>query len=59
MDPFSKKLLVNNVAFDSYMVPEDELEEGDLRLLEVDNPVVVPANTHIRFLITASDVLHS
>jgi cytochrome c oxidase subunit 2 len=47
------------VAFDSYMLPEDELEEGDFRLLEVDNPVVVPANTHIRFLITASDVLHS
>jgi len=40
------------------MIPEDELEEGDFRLLEVDNPVVLPAKTHIRFLITASDVLH-
>jgi heme/copper-type cytochrome/quinol oxidase subunit 2 len=41
------------------MVPEDELEIGELRLLEVGNRVVVPVNTHIRLLITAADVLHS
>ena len=41
------------------MVPEDELNLGDLRMLEVDNRVVLPVNTHIRFIITASDVLHS
>jgi cytochrome c oxidase subunit 2 len=41
------------------MVPEDELEVGELRLLEVDNRVVLPVNTHIRILITAADVLHS
>jgi cytochrome c oxidase subunit 2 len=41
------------------MVPEDELEMGELRLLEVDNRVVLPVNTHIRVLITAADVLHS
>jgi cytochrome c oxidase subunit 2 len=40
------------------MVPEDELNEGDFRLLEVDNRVVLPVKTHIRFIITASDVLH-
>ena len=28
-------------------------------LLEVDNPVVVPVNTKIRFMTTASDVIHS
>jgi cytochrome c oxidase subunit 2 len=28
-------------------------------LLEVDNRVVLPVNTHIRLLITAADVLHS
>lgn len=50
---------IGNVAFDSYMVPEDELEIGELRLLEVDNRVVIPVNTHIRLLITAADVLHS
>ena len=46
------------VAFDSYMVPENDLGFGQLRLLEVDNRIVVPVNTHIRVLITSSDVLH-
>lgn len=45
--------------FDSYLIPEDELENGELRLLEVDNRVVLPINTHIRVLVTAADVLHS
>jgi len=47
------------INFDSYMIPEDELELGELRLLEVDNRVVLPVNTHIRVLVTAADVLHS
>lgn len=47
------------INFDSYMIPEDELEFGELRLLEVDNRIVLPANTHIRVLVTAADVLHS
>jgi heme/copper-type cytochrome/quinol oxidase subunit 2 len=41
------------------MIPEDDLELGQLRLLEVDNRVVLPVNTHIRIIITAADVLHS
>jgi len=41
------------------MIPEDELELGELRLLEVDNRIVLPINTHIRVLVTAVDVLHS
>jgi cytochrome c oxidase subunit 2 len=47
------------INFDSYMIPDDDLEVGQLRLLEVDNRVVVPVNTHIRMIITAADVLHS
>lgn len=47
------------LAFDSYMIPEDELAEGSYRLLEVDNRVVLPVNTHIRLIITAADVIHS
>jgi heme/copper-type cytochrome/quinol oxidase subunit 2 len=48
------------VHFDSYMLNEDELlKRGDYRLLEVDEPVVLPVNTHIRLLITADDVIHS
>lgn len=48
----------NAISFESYMVSEDDLEEGQLRLLEVDNRVVLPTNTHLRVLVTASDVLH-
>nr|YP_009515555.1 cytochrome c oxidase subunit 2 [Kumanoa ambigua]AVK39502.1 cytochrome c oxidase subunit 2 [Kumanoa ambigua] len=47
------------IFFDSYMLPEDELELGQLRLLEVDNRVVLPVNTHIRIIVSATDVLHS
>jgi len=49
----------SGIAFDSYMIAENSLEPGFLRLLEVDNRVVLPINTHIRVLITAADVLHS
>lgn len=49
----------STISFDSYMIPDDDLELGQLRLLEVDNRVIVPANTHIRMIITAADVLHS
>jgi heme/copper-type cytochrome/quinol oxidase subunit 2 len=41
------------------MISEDELALGELRLLEVDNRIVLPVNTHIRVLVTAADVLHS
>jgi len=40
------------------MIKEEDLNFGDLRLLEVDNRLVVPVNTHIRVIITAADVLH-
>tara|TARA_A100000171_G_C2114304_1_gene136915 strand:- start:68 stop:889 length:822 start_codon:yes stop_codon:yes gene_type:complete len=45
--------------FDSIMVPENEVSDPGLRLLEVDNPVVIPVNTTVRFLLTADDVIHS
>jgi len=49
----------NKVNFDSYMIAENDLQLGDLRLLEVDRKVWLPINTHIRVLITANDVLHA
>jgi len=48
-----------SIEFDSYMVPEADLEPGQLRLLEVDNRAIVPVGTHVRFITTATDVLHS
>jgi len=46
------------VNFDSYMITEDSLKEGQLRLLEVDNGLILPILTHIRVLVTSADVLH-
>jgi cytochrome c oxidase subunit 2 len=46
-------------GFDSYMIPDDELVKGQLRLLEVDHRLVRPIDTHIRRIVTAADVLHS
>ena len=48
-----------SIEFDSYMVPESDLADGQLRLLDVDNNVVVPVNTNIRFIVTGQDVIHS
>nr|YP_010310350.1 cytochrome c oxidase subunit II [Paramarcius puncticeps]UMY75885.1 cytochrome c oxidase subunit II [Paramarcius puncticeps] len=50
---------MKNVQFDSYMKPTAELAEGEFRLLDVDNRVVLPMNSQIRVLVTAADVLHS
>jgi cytochrome c oxidase subunit 2 len=48
-----------DISFDSYMISTNDLTKGAFRLLEVDNRVVLPLNTHIRLLVTAADVLHS
>lgn len=45
--------------FDSYMVPTDDLNSGDHRLLEVDKRLIVPIDVPLRFIITSNDVLHS
>ena len=47
------------IEFDSYLVPESDLEEGALRMLEVDNRVILPQLTHVRFIVTGADVIHS
>ena len=47
------------IAFDSYMVDEADLAPGQTRLLSVDYPMVVPAETRIKLLITGNDVMHS
>ncbi len=49
----------DNVSFDSYMISDENLKEGQKRLLEVDNRMVVPEGTVIKFLVTGADVIHS
>lgn len=47
------------IEFDSYIIPESDLDDGALRMLEVDNRVIIPELTHVRFIVTAADVIHS
>ena len=46
-------------AFDSIIVEDEDLKPGQPRLLSVDNAVVLPAETNIRLLFTATDVIHN
>nr|YP_009727462.1 cytochrome c oxidase subunit II [Sturisomatichthys panamensis]QIA95523.1 cytochrome c oxidase subunit II [Sturisomatichthys panamensis] len=48
-----------NLAFDSYMVPTQDLTPGQFRLLETDHRMVVPMESPVRILVSAEDVLHS
>ena len=36
----------------SYMIPDSDLELGQFRLLDVDNKVIVPTDTHVRLIVT-------
>lgn len=49
----------NNIEFDSYIIPSNEIRKKIFRLLDVDNRTTVPVGSQIRTLITAADVLHS
>lgn len=49
----------HEIVFSSFMIPDEELQPGQRRLLDVDNRVVLPVDTNIRIHITAGDVLHS
>nr|UWM13014.1 cytochrome c oxidase subunit II [Glyptelasma sp. 1 ZG-2020] len=48
-----------NLEFESYMLPTKELNQGQFRLIEVDNRMVVPINAYIRILVSSTDVIHS
>jgi len=48
-----------SIDFDSYMVPDSDLELGQFRLLDVDNSMIIPVDCHTRLIVTGADVLHS
>lgn len=53
-----------NVSFFSNLAtPQAEIynvkDKNDNYLLEVDEPLVIPVNTKVRFLVTANDVIHA
>jgi cytochrome c oxidase subunit II len=45
--------------FDSLMIQDKDLKPDQLRLLSVDNEMVVPVNKVVRVQVTGSDVIHS
>jgi cytochrome c oxidase subunit 2 len=47
------------LSFDSNLIPQADLKSGQKRLLDVDNPLVVPVDTVIRVYVTGTDVIHS
>ena len=47
------------IEFDSLMVQEKDLKQGQPRLLAVDNEIVVPVNKVVYVQTTASDVIHA
>ena len=49
----------DSIKFDSYMILEDDLQKGQLRLLEVDERILLPEYISIRVLVTSRDVIHS
>jgi len=49
----------SGLTFDSNLIPDADLKPGQKRLLDVDNPLVVPVDTTIRVLVTGTDVIHS
>ncbi|TAL00529.1 MAG: cytochrome c oxidase subunit II [Rhodospirillaceae bacterium] len=51
----------SNVSFDATPIPDDKIDasKGQHRLLEVDNPVVLPIDTSVRVLVTGADVIHA
>lgn len=49
----------STISFDSFLIPDSDLELGDLRALTLDNYLILPINTSIRLLVTSNDVIHS
>ncbi len=49
----------DGISFNSIMIPDDEIQDGQRRLLSTDNVVYLPIDTNIAILVTANDVIHS
>lgn len=49
----------DDITFDAVMLEDDELADGQPRLLATDNEVVVPVNKTIRVIVTANTVMHN
>nr|YP_007026423.1 cytochrome c oxidase subunit II [Hapalogenys analis]AFV57324.1 cytochrome c oxidase subunit II [Hapalogenys analis]QOH92221.1 cytochrome c oxidase subunit II [Hapalogenys analis]UUA63047.1 cytochrome c oxidase subunit II [Girella punctata]WPS66084.1 cytochrome c oxidase subunit II [Hapalogenys analis] len=48
-----------DLQFDSYMIPTEELRDGQFRLLDTDHRIVIPAAFPIRMMTSSEDVIHA
>jgi cytochrome c oxidase subunit II len=48
-----------DISIISNMIPDDQLQPGQPRLLAADYDMVVPVDTTIRVIVTAADVIHA
>ncbi len=48
-----------DLAIESRLIRDEDLKPGQLRLLDVDNQLIVPVGKKIRILTTSTDVIHS
>lgn len=46
------------IVEESYLILENQLKTGLFRLLEVDNALILPVGMFMRFIVSASDVIH-
>lgn len=52
---------LDGLSYKSIMIPDKDIDtsKGQNRLLSADYPMVIPVDTTVQFIVTASDVLHS
>lgn len=48
-----------NIDIESRYITDDDLKPGQLRLLDVDNQMIIPVGKRIRILTGSTDVIHS
>lgn len=48
-----------NIDIESRYIADEDLKPGQLRLLDVDNQMVIPVGKRIRILTSSTDVIHS
>lgn len=49
----------SNIEFDSFIIPINQLNNNEFRLLDVDNRCIIPYNYPVRILTTSIDVIHA
>lgn len=57
--PHKEYEMLHRYSFDSYMIPSDELQSHQTRLLDTTNPLVIPVAKYASVTVTSCDVIHS